>query len=154
MPSVSFLREDVRVAAGQVRWERLGPVRWSVGSDNAIVVVEGRLEPSHVGAVCASLHLVLSGSGVGSLTCRGEGLVDPDLATVDLLARLRLAAQLAGWDMRVEEPSSRLRELLVLTGLDDLLASRGSSIEAWGQAEHREQPSGVEEGVESDDRST
>lgn len=90
------------MTSGPLRWERVGPVRWSVGSDTAIVVVDGRLEPFDAAPVSAALHLGLSRSGVGYLVCRGAGLVDPDLATVDLLARLRLVACRSGWEMRVE----------------------------------------------------
>ncbi len=137
----------------QVRWERVGPVRWLMESDTAIVVVDGRLDPSDAPSVCGALQAGLSGPNVGSVICRGRGLVEPDLATVDLLARLRLAAHRSGCVMRVESPSLRLRELLVLAGLEDLLTPSGSGVEAWRQAEQREQPFGVEEGVEPDDRS-
>lgn len=45
-----------------------------------------------------------------------------DLGTVDVLARLRLAALRADEDLRVRDASPALRELLALTGLADLLA--------------------------------
>ncbi|MCA1711284.1 MAG: STAS domain-containing protein [Actinobacteria bacterium] len=45
-----------------------------------------------------------------------------DLATVDALARLRLDALRAHVDLRVRGVPDELRELLVLTGLVDLLA--------------------------------
>lgn len=138
----------------RVRWERMGPVRWSVWSNGAIVVVEGRLDPSEAPSVGAALHARLSRAGGGTVICHGEGLVDPDLATVDLLARLHLAAHRSGYVVRVEDPSRRLRQLLVLAGLDDLLVPCRRGVEARRQAEQREQPCGVEKGVESDDRST
>lgn len=44
-----------------------------------------------------------------------------DLALVDDLARLQLAATRLGWSMRLTCVEPELRELLVLTGLADLL---------------------------------
>ncbi len=138
--------------ARQVPWEQIGPVRWSVRCDTAIVVVDGQLDPSDAPGVCAALHARLSGSGVVSVICRGKGLVEPDLATVDLLARMTLCAHRFGCMVRVEDPSPRLRELLDLAGLGEQLGPCGSGAEAWWQAEEGEQPFGVEEGVEPDDR--
>ncbi|MDQ3972772.1 MAG: STAS domain-containing protein [Actinomycetota bacterium] len=135
-----------------MRWQRVGRVRWSVGSGGVTVVVDGPLDPSDAPLVCAALHAAMSGSGVAFLACRGEGLGDPDLATVDLLARLRLAAHRVGCVMRVEDPSRRLQELLMLAGLDELFAPCGSSVETRRQAEEREEAFGVEEGVQPDDR--
>ena len=57
-----------------------------------------------------------------------------DLATVDALARLRLAGKRLGFDVRLT-PTEELLELLELCGLVDVL---------W-QAEEREEPLGVEE---------
>ena len=49
-------------------------------------------------------------------------LCAPDLAVVDALARLHLAARRCGGSIRVVEISDSLRELLDLIGLADLLA--------------------------------
>lgn len=105
----------------QVTWEQIGSVRWSVRSDTAIVVVDGQLDPSDAPSVCAALQARLSGSGVGTVICRGGGLVDPDLAMVDLLARMTLSAHRSGCVVKVEDPSPRLRELLDLAGLGEQL---------------------------------
>lgn len=135
-----------------MRCERVGPVHWSLEAGVVTVVVDGPLDPADTPSVCAELCAALAGSAVGSVTCRGKGLADPDLATVDLLARLRLAAGRLGHAMRVEDPSRSLRELLVLAGLEELLLPRGSAAETRWQAEEREEPKSVEEGVQPDDR--
>jgi hypothetical protein len=73
---------------------------------------------------------------------RPRGLImqmPADLATIDALARLQLAARRAGIDLRVHL-SSELRELLVFVGLDDVLR-----VEPRRQPEEREQRLGVEE---------
>ena len=75
----------------------------------------------------------------------------PDLAVVDALARLQLAARRTGWSIRVRRPSPALRELLDLVGLADLIAGEaGLPLEAGGKAEGGEQL-GVQEAVERGD---
>jgi len=76
-----------------------------------------------------------------------------DLATVDALARLRLAGSRLGLDIRLGAVSPQLAELLALAGLDGLLLADGSAGEMVRQAEAREQP-GVEEVVEVRDPPT
>jgi STAS domain len=74
-----------------------------------------------------------------------------DLATVDALARLTLAARRQGLTIRLVDASPELRALLELVGLDGLLlAGAESALEADGEAELGEQL-GVEEVVEPGD---
>ncbi|MFN2555455.1 MAG: STAS domain-containing protein [Nitriliruptorales bacterium] len=134
-----------------MRCERIGPVRWSLKAGVVTVTVDGPLGSDDTPSVCVELHAALSGSDVCSVTCRGKGLAEPDLATVDLLARLRLAAGRLGRPMRVEDPSPRLQELLVLIRLEEILLPSDSGVESRGQAEQREEPLGGEEGVQPDD---
>jgi anti-anti-sigma regulatory factor len=72
--------------------------------------------------------------------------VGADLATVDALARAALNARRAGLRLRVVNASRELRDLIALTGLEDVLLGRDSR-----QAEEGEQPLGVEERGEPDD---
>ena len=46
----------------------------------------------------------------------------PDLWVVDRLARLQLGARRAGYSIRLREVPSRLRELIDLAGLSDIVA--------------------------------
>jgi hypothetical protein len=71
------------------------------------------------------------------------------LATVDALARLRLAARRVGLDVRLAADEPELRELLRLTGLEGVVAC-ASVLEAGREPETLEQP-GVEEVVEVGD---
>jgi hypothetical protein len=64
----------------------------------------------------------------------------PDLATIDALARLHLAARRLGRELRVENAADELRELIVFVGLEGLLR-----LEPRGEAEEREQRLRVEE---------
>jgi hypothetical protein len=70
----------------------------------------------------------------------------PDLALVDELARLHLAAKQLGWTLSVREPTGELADLLDLVGLSDVV-----SVEVGGQPEQWEQRLGVEEVVMPDD---
>jgi ABC-type transporter Mla MlaB component len=87
----------------------------------------------------------------GEVVCDVSGVVDPDAATIEALARLQLSALRAGRRIRIEGAGSRLTELLALTGLDEVLAPAGSGVEPGCQAEEGEQPLGVEERVDPDD---
>jgi hypothetical protein len=83
------------------------------------------------------------GAEVSSWSLERDG--EPDLAVVDELARLRLAAGRMGYGLRLAGACPGLTELLELAGLTDL-----GSIEVIGQAEEGEDAR-VEEGVELDD---
>ena len=65
--------------------------------------------------------------------CDVDEIVDPDPGSVDMLARLQLAARRIGCE---------LRSLLALTGLDDVLLL---TVEARRQPDERKEALGVEE---------
>ena len=71
--------------------------------------------------------------------CDCGGIADPDVATVDALARMALAARRLGSRLELLEAREDLRELLVLVGLAEL------AVEVVGQAEEREIALRVEE---------
>ncbi len=74
------------------------------------------------------------------------GVTDPDLATVDALARLQLAARRLGRSIRLRHASRELRELLSLAGLSDVLPCGAELlVETERQAEEREEARGVQE---------
>lgn len=67
------------------------------------------------------------------------GAAFPDLAVVDAIARLQLAARRSGCRLYLEDVSARLGDLLDLAGLPR---------EVGGQAEGREEAVGVQERVD------
>ena len=85
------------------------------------------------------------------LLARLDGL-RADLALVDTLARLQLVARRFAWSIRLVDPWDGLVEILELAGLSEVLlgAPPGSTLEADGEAEEREQ-FGIEEVVEPGD---
>lgn len=75
----------------------------------------------------------------------------PDLALVNELALLQLAAGRLGWTVSLRDPCPRVAELIELAGLADLLdPGAGSALEAGGEPESSEEL-GVEEVVEPGD---
>jgi hypothetical protein len=73
-----------------------------------------------------------------TIVCDLRG-VAADCVTVDALARIHLAAMRAGVELDVRHASQELKELLVFTGLDDVLGG------LQRQTEEREEPLGPEE---------
>ena len=74
----------------------------------------------------------------------------PDLATVNALARLQLAATRLGWTVRLRNPTAELCALLDLVGLRDVIGAGPLLLEPGGQPEGGEQL-GIEEVVEAGD---
>jgi STAS domain len=74
------------------------------------------------------------------------GALAADAASVDALARLRLAARRRGFELRLRHASAELQALLTFVGLDEVLR-----VEAEGQPEEREERLGVEEECEFPD---
>lgn len=71
---------------------------------------------------------------------------DPDLRTVEALARLQLVARRHGIALRFCEVPPALQELLTLAGLDGIVL-RCLGVEAGRQPEEGKQPGGVQEGI-------
>ncbi|MFD5411683.1 STAS domain-containing protein [Streptomyces nojiriensis] len=104
------------------------------------LVVPGPTPTAADGArLCARLVRLYEG-GATAVECDAGAVTAPDLAAVEALARLRLTARgHGGFTVTGADPA--LRALLDLVGLVELL----------GEAEQREPPCGVQEGVEPDD---
>ncbi|THA36006.1 STAS domain-containing protein [Streptomyces sp. A1547] len=88
--------------------------------------------------LCARLTRLYE-AGADAVECDVGAVTAPDLATVEALARLRLTAR--GRPFRVTGAGPRLRALLDLVGLVELL----------GEAEEGEPAGGVQEGVQAGD---
>ncbi|TMM20708.1 MAG: hypothetical protein E6F97_10135 [Actinobacteria bacterium] len=80
-----------------------------------------------------------------TLACQVGGL-EADAATLDLLARLQLAARRLGIEVRLLDATPELRELVAFAGLTGVLP-----FEPEREAEQREEALGVEEEGQLDD---
>ena len=80
------------------------------------------------------------------IVCDLSALSGADVETIDLLARLQLAARRHDRTLRFLHASPALRELIAFVGLEGVLR-----VEPRRQAEEREDPVGVEEERQLDD---
>ncbi|MEU6087634.1 STAS domain-containing protein [Streptomyces sp. NPDC047085] len=108
----------------------------------AVLVLRGPVTRDEVAGLCDDVRALLEVSGGGVVVCDVGALGPPGLGTVDLLARLELAARRAGGRIRLRGPDPSLLALLDLVGL-------GFQVE--GQLEQREPALGVEEEMEAGD---
>ena len=115
-------------------------------ADTVGVVICDPIIPADVPQLWARVRQLLEGSDAQVVVCDVSALVDPDLGTVDALARLQLTARRVGCQIQVRHACCHLQELLALVGLDEVVpCPAGSALEPGGQAEQREQPRGVQE---------
>lgn len=103
-----------------------------------------------VPALCEQLVALLRDARV--VICDVAAVTAPGAVSIEALARLKLTAARLGCHIRFRGAGDELRELLVLFGLREVLPLHaGLGLEPGVQTEQREQPYGVEEGVEPDD---
>ncbi|MFE2009220.1 STAS domain-containing protein [Streptomyces sp. NPDC059491] len=86
-------------------------------SQPLFVTLPARPGREDVARLCAEL----AAAPPGEVVCEIGALTHPDLAAVDALARLRLAAGRRGHRIRFHGAGPELRALLLLTGLDEAL---------------------------------
>jgi hypothetical protein len=110
-----------------------------------ILVIGGLIARADVPGLCNCVRVLLEGSDADLVVCDVAAL-DPDLVTVDALARLQLTARRLGRRVRLRHASCKLEELLALAGLCDVVPLWAElPLEPRGQTEEREQGRGVEE---------
>jgi hypothetical protein len=107
-----------------------------------VLVLAGPVTRGDVARLGDDVRGLLKASGAGVVVCDVGALWPVQIVTVDVLARLQLAARRAGGRIRLRDPAPALRALLGLVGLP---------FELEGQAEQWEPARGVEEAVEPGD---
>ena len=111
-----------------------------------VVVVEATLDGDGVRALTDRLLALTEGRVAGVVLCDVGVIAEPDLATVDGLARLALDARRAGCRIRLRHACPELRNLLALAGLAEILPCVPESVvEVSGQSEEREEVRRIEE---------
>ncbi|MER5280010.1 STAS domain-containing protein [Streptomyces sp. NPDC002809] len=91
---------------------------------SAVLVLPGRVTRAAVPGLCAELEALLTTADAGAalVDCDVSGLVQPDLAAVEAIARLSLVARRAGGRrLRLRGTRPELRLLLDLVGLADVV---------------------------------
>jgi hypothetical protein len=114
-------------------------------SARPVLVIERAFVAADARALAERLCVPLGAGNGQPVLCDASALVQPDLGTIDGLARLSLATRRLGHGLRLCRASSELTGLMALVGLADVVPCVESVVEARRQAEHREVPGGVEE---------
>ncbi len=127
------------------------PSSGPAGKERAVHLVIGEpITPRDIPALCEAVRARLAAHG--RVVCDVSTLVDPDLGTVDALARLQLTVKRLGGTIGLRGASPRLLELLTLAGLVGVLPLCPElRLETVGQPEEREEPLGVEEEADAGD---
>ena len=115
-----------------------------------VIHVDGTIEPASVRAICArETRRIDAQDRDAAIVCDVRSVIHPDLATIDLVARLVLEARRRQRDITVQGAARGLTGLFALAGLDDVVRcgqlEASLAVEVIGQPEHREEPRGVEE---------
>jgi anti-anti-sigma regulatory factor len=122
--------------------------------DTLVLGVDGPIHGGQVRQLCALLRAAVTGTVARRIVLDLQALVDPGIEAVDAIARLQLSAGRLGRRLELCHPPPGFEDLIALVGLDQVLSCvPGSGVGVRGEAEQREQPRGVEEGVEPDDPS-
>jgi ABC-type transporter Mla MlaB component len=86
-----------------------------------VFTIRGPLDRADVPGLCARLRTSLADTASEIALCDVDSLVEPDLVTVDALARLQLAARRLGCAVRLRDASADLRGLLAFAGLEGVI---------------------------------
>jgi hypothetical protein len=111
-----------------------------------LVSVPSPVARSGIPELCARLRFALETNPASLVICDATGIDEPDVPTVEALARLQLTAMRLGCGFLLRDPRVELTDLLDLTGLAGVIRAEDRlSLEPRRKAEHREQPGGVQE---------
>jgi ABC-type transporter Mla MlaB component len=115
----------------------------------------GPVSGAEAASLCARIRAVLEGNAAETVLCDVARLTDPDIGTVDALARLQLTARRLRSEIALLHASPELERLLGLVGLGDVVPCAGElGLEARGQSEYREEALRVEEERDPADSAT
>lgn len=127
------------------------------GSAPAVLVLGPVVGRADVPGLCARLSALAARHGpeAGPVVVDVGAVRAPDLAVLEALARLGLTARRLRRGLLLRGAGGELRALLARSGLDTVLPTAGlpgvGGVEPGGEAEEREEPGGVQEGVERGD---
>jgi len=106
--------------------------RWRPGPGGTVLVMIGPIARESIPALCERARMLLQRCDAGRVACDVGALAEPDAVTIDGLARLQLTARRLGHRVELKRACGELEELLVLTGLGDVLPCAGRSEDASG----------------------
>jgi ABC-type transporter Mla MlaB component len=86
-----------------------------------VFAITGPITRADLPGLCQRVCGLLERNTAGIALCDVSGVGQPDAATVDALARLQLAAQRRGCQVRLRHASDELVALVAFMGLRDVL---------------------------------
>ena len=111
-----------------------------------VLVFGGPVTRGDIPGLCDNVCALLRASDAELILCDVGAVVDPDVAAVEALARLRVATRRLGRRMHVQNASLDFESLLAFMGLGDVLPVREDlRLEVGRKPEEREERLGVEE---------
>jgi ABC-type transporter Mla MlaB component len=114
--------------------------------------IDPTIDRADIPGLCEELTELLQNTRATVVSCDVGAITRPDIATIEVLVRLRLTARRLGCDLRIHGVNHLLSELLAFTGLGDVLAlPSGPVAEPRRQPEQGKQVLGVEKGVDPAD---
>ncbi|BCB83642.1 STAS domain-containing protein [Phytohabitans suffuscus] len=120
--------------------------------DAPVFVVGPSARRADVPVLSARLAAIVRDTPADVVICDVRAITSPDAGTVDVLARLQLIARRLGYGIRLYGADPRLRALLLLTGLDEVLPVLSVDLVQVGrEPEEREDPADVQERVDPGD---
>ncbi len=87
-----------------------------------VFAIEGPIARADLPGLCRRVRTVLEGSGAEVALCDVSTVVVADAVVVDALARLQLLARRLGCQVRLQNASDELLELVAFMGLANVLA--------------------------------
>lgn len=84
------------------------------------LAIRGPITRADLPGLCDRVSTLFRSNLESVVLCDVQG-VDPDVVTVDALARLQLAARRTGCQVRLRQASDELLELVAFMGLSDVL---------------------------------
>jgi hypothetical protein len=99
--------------------------RWRPGPGGTVLVMIGPIARESIPAVCERARMLLEGCDAGRVACDVGALAEPDVVTIDGLARMQLTARRLGYRVVLQRACGELQELLVMIGLGDVLPCAG-----------------------------
>ena len=88
---------------------------------SVVLVIHGVVTPDAVSELCTRVRALLADPAIDVLTCDLSGVVDPDAAALEALARMQLTARRMGRSIRLRHVRPEMRALLALSGLSDVV---------------------------------
>ena len=87
-----------------------------------VFAIEGPIARSDLPGLCRRVRSVLEGSGAEVALCDVSTVAEVDAVSVEALARLQLLARRLGCQVRLQNASDELLDLVAFMGLTNVLA--------------------------------